>query len=121
MLPTDPKNIVVRMPNWLGDLVMATPVLHDLRIRFLMRISRRCASIPLHLARHDPNVDQLFRFTRINGWFHNILGYHILEPLRQNEYDLGILLTNSLSSAWWLWVDTSNIAWDILAIGGVGC
>ena len=25
-----PKNIIVRMPNWIGDLVMATPVLEDL-------------------------------------------------------------------------------------------
>ena len=31
---TPPKKIVVRMPNWLGDLVMATPVLKDLRDRF---------------------------------------------------------------------------------------
>jgi heptosyltransferase-2 len=26
-----PKNIIVRMPNWIGDLVMATPVLTALR------------------------------------------------------------------------------------------
>ncbi len=104
MLPIDPKNIVVRMPNWLGDLIMATPVLHDLRMRFpYANITAMCVEPIATLLDHDPNVDQLFRFTRISGWFHNIHGYHILEPLRHNEYDLGILLTNSLSSAWWFW------------------
>ncbi len=28
------KNIIVRMPNWVEDLVIATPVLQDLRDRF---------------------------------------------------------------------------------------
>ena len=27
----EPQNIIVRMPNWIGDLVMATPILSDLR------------------------------------------------------------------------------------------
>ena len=30
-LSLSPKHIIVRMPNWLGDLVMATPILTDLR------------------------------------------------------------------------------------------
>ena len=28
------RNIIVRMPNWIGDVVMATPVLADLRHSF---------------------------------------------------------------------------------------
>ena len=30
----NPKSIIVRMPNWLGDLVMATPILVDLKNHF---------------------------------------------------------------------------------------
>ncbi|KKK70737.1 hypothetical protein LCGC14_2920950, partial [marine sediment metagenome] len=34
MKDTEYKNIIVRMPNWVGDLVMATPILFDLRQKF---------------------------------------------------------------------------------------
>ena len=30
----DPKNILIRMPNWIGDAVMATPIIQDVKTRF---------------------------------------------------------------------------------------
>ncbi len=101
---SEPRNIIVRMPNWLGDLVMATPVLADLRQRFPhANITAMCVEPIATLLEQDPHIDQLFRFRRINNWIHHFHSYQILEPLRHNEYDLGVLLTNSLSSAWWFW------------------
>jgi len=99
-----PKNIVVRMPNWLGDLVMATPILADLRTKWPdARITAMCQSNVAHLLQHDPNIDEVYSFRRPSGWIHRSQHLEIIEELQRGAYDLGILLTNSFSSAWWFW------------------
>lgn len=103
MNPT-PTNIVVRMPNWLGDVVMATPVLADLRTRYPeAKITAMCQSNVAQLLTHDPHIDELFSFQRISGWIPHLHHGEVLKALRHAKYDLGILLTNSFSSAWWFW------------------
>lgn len=99
-----PQNIIVRMPNWLGDVVMATPVLADLRHHWPnAKITAMCQSNVAGLLKHDPHIDELFSFKRPSGWLHREHYRNILLPLRHGDYDLGILLTNSLSSALWFW------------------
>lgn len=100
----EPKNIIVRMPNWLGDLVMATPVLADLRKKWpAARITAMAQSNVASVLKHDPNIDELFSYKRPNGWIPHQQHWEIIETLRRGQYDLGILLTNSFSSAWWFW------------------
>ena len=41
-----PKNIIVRMPNWIGDLVMATPVLRICEKHTQTPPLQRCAALP---------------------------------------------------------------------------
>lgn len=103
-LKREPKRIIVRMPNWVGDLVMATPILTDLRHRFpeaeitAMALDRVAA-----LLEHDRDIDELFVFSRPSGWVKKDERRNIARKLRRGKYDLGILLTNSLSSAFWFW------------------
>lgn len=97
-----PKNIIVRMPNWLGDLVMATPVLADLRNHFKdAEITAMCQSHVAPMLKYDPNVDKILSFKRPSGWIHRMHHLEILQPLQNGKYDMGVLLTNSFSSAWW--------------------
>jgi len=92
------------MPNWLGDLVMGTPTLKDLRDHWPeAKITAMCQGKSGELLIHDPNIDEIFSFTRPSGWLHREAARNILNPLKHGEYDLGILLTNSFSSAWWFW------------------
>lgn len=99
-----PKNIIVRMPNWLGDLVMATPILEDLRRHWPeAKITAMCKGKVGDLLIHDPHVDEIFKFRKPSGWLHRQEYRDILHPLQHGEYDLGILLTNSFSSAWLFW------------------
>jgi len=100
-----PQNIIVRMPNWIGDLVMATPVLTELRNAYPhASITAMCQSPVCELLREDKSIDELFCFTKPENQFlrrENLR--NIIEKLKEGKYDVGILLTNSFSSAWWFW------------------
>src|SRR5271157_5950124 len=99
------KKIIVRLPNWIGDMVMATPVLADLRRRFPdAEITAMCVSPISDLLKEDRSIDELFCFSRpLNEFSRRRDLRDIIEKLRAGKYDLGILLTNSFSSAWWFW------------------
>jgi len=99
-----PENIIVRMPNWLGDLVMATPILADLRNHWpKAKITAMCQGALGDVLDDDPHLDEVLKFKKPNGWLHRSVHGDILKPLVQGHYDLGILLTHSFSSAWWFW------------------
>lgn len=100
-----PQKIIVRMPNWLGDLVMATPVLADLRARWPeANITAMCQSNVASVLKNDPNIDELFSYQRPSGWIPHQQHWDIVAAIRHGQYDLGVLLTNSFSSAWWFWM-----------------
>jgi heptosyltransferase-2 len=55
------------------------------------------------LLTNDPNLNEIYSFKKPSGWIHNSHVHDIISNLKHGEYDLGILLTNSFSSAWWFW------------------
>lgn len=90
------------MPNWIGDAVMATPVIHDLAEHFPdAKITLMCQGAIGQLFAHDPSVSEILPFKKPNGWIHHLRINPTIEKLRQGAFDTGILLTNSWSSAWW--------------------
>lgn len=100
----EPKNILIRMPNWLGDLVMATPIIHDVRQKWPnASITAMCQGNTGALLSCDPNLTEVWQFKKPSGWIHRSHHLEIIDTLKRGEYDLGILLTNSFSSAWRLW------------------
>ena len=100
----EPKNIIMRMPNWLGDLVMATPIIHEVRKKWPnANITAMCQANTGALLASDPNLNEVYRFKKPNGWIHRSQHCEIIDTLKRGEYDLGIILTNSFSSAWWFW------------------
>lgn len=98
------KNIIVRMPNWVGDLVMATPLIEDLKIKYpKAQITAMCQSPLGQLLEKDPYIDEIFSFKKVRGLSRRDVKRNIIEKLSVGKYDLGILATNSFSSAWWFW------------------
>ncbi|MDE3045344.1 MAG: lipopolysaccharide heptosyltransferase II [Verrucomicrobiota bacterium] len=94
---------IVRMPNWIGDLVMATPVLIDLRNAFPnASITAMCRRPICDLLEKEEAIDELFCFEKMSGFIRRE-DRDIIGKLRTGQYDVGILLTNSFSSAWWFW------------------
>lgn len=92
------------MPNWLGDAVMATPVLYDLREKFpSASITAMIQSSISPLLLKDPHINELYSFSKPNGFIRRIEERQIIDRIEKGQYDVGFLLTNSFSSAWWFW------------------
>ena len=92
------KKIIVRMPNWIGDVVMATPILTDLRTAYpKASITAMVLDKLAPMLDQMPAVDELFTFSKSRK------GERLVKKLKEGSYDLGILLTNSFSSAWYFW------------------
>ena len=103
LLPSFDK-IVVRMPNWLGDLVMATPLLADLKRAYpKAAITAMCQAHTAHLLENHPAVDGFLPFQKPSGYNRRSQQQDIIAELVKGQYDLGLLTTNSFSSAWWFW------------------
>ncbi|MFC2049351.1 lipopolysaccharide heptosyltransferase II [Chlamydiota bacterium] len=92
------------MPNWLGDAVMATPVLADLRNQWPnATLTAMCQGGVASLLKGNPHLNEIFSFSRPNEFLRRQQRRDLIARLRQGKYDLGILLPNSFSSAWWFW------------------
>lgn len=95
--------VLVRTPNWLGDIVMALPVFAALRAHFagdLLAAGVPRAFAPLLSA--VPAVDQVVPLHRAGrrGW--RALDAEA-DALRRGGFDLAVLLPNSFGSAWAAW------------------
>lgn len=99
----DPDKIIIRMPNWIGDFVMATPLLTDLRKKFPnAEITAMCKEPLSELLKEDKDIDEVFSFTKLKSQFERKKQKRsIILKLKEGQYDLGVLTTNSFSSAWW--------------------
>lgn len=100
--------IAVFCPNWVGDLVMATPALRGLRRQFpaaevvaVLRPQLASVLAGLDLADrqlwHEPHAPQGRARAGLSGW-------EFARALRAEKFDLALLLPNSFRSAWWAWV-----------------
>ncbi len=97
-----PSRIIVRVPNYVGDLVMATSVFPLLRERFPFAHITAMVSRPLApLLEQNPNIDELFPFDRTSKLRKAM---ETIQKIRKGGYDLSILLPNSLSSALYFWM-----------------
>lgn len=104
VLQIQPKNIIVRMPNWVGDVIMATPILIDLRRVYPeATITAMCRSPMGELLQEFPHINEIFSFTKTSRLVRRDEKRNIIEKLQTGQYDVGIILPNSFSSAWWFW------------------
>ncbi|MGM0439781.1 MAG: lipopolysaccharide heptosyltransferase II [Chlamydiota bacterium] len=95
------KKIIVRMPNWLGDAVMATPVLEGLHRQWpKAEITALSRGAGYRLLEGNPYITDNITFSPDKA----LSKQQVVEHLKDSSYDLGVLLTNSFSSAWWFWL-----------------
>jgi heptosyltransferase II len=90
------QRIVVRLPNWLGDIVMAMPALAAIRRHFAGETLAVAAPAAFAgLCRALPGVDEVTPLEGRGVW---AIGAHV-EALRAGRFETVVLLTNSFVSA----------------------
>jgi len=91
------SRIVVFMPNWLGDGVMATPFLRALRLLYPAPAIIHAVARPLvtPVLTGLPFVDHIHTLKKSDE-------NCVAKEMRSCNFDLGILLPNSFRSAWML-------------------
>ena len=92
--------VVVRMPNHLGDAVMALPAIKQLRESF-SRVAVIAATRPvIELLANVPDIDDILALARAHSrWRQNDR-----DALAAFNADCGILFNNSLRDAWNFWL-----------------
>jgi heptosyltransferase II len=93
--PRDPERILVRAPNWIGDVVLSLPAVRDLRRNFpRARVEVLARPWVADLYRAVPEVD----------------GVRVAQGVRadaaglRGAFDVGVILPNSFGSALPLWM-----------------
>jgi heptosyltransferase-2 len=97
------QKIVVFLPNWVGDVVMATPTVRALK-RLYPQAFLSCLIKPslADVIEGNPHVDEVILcHHRTSHPAHRT--WAVIKHLRQIRYDLGVLLTNSIRSAILSW------------------
>ena len=92
--PPPPARLVLRMPNWLGDAVMALPAAAAVRAAFpdtAIAIAAPASVAPLFEENTPARQDQLISIARRE---------HEAADVRVGSFDAALLLPNSFRSAW---------------------
>ncbi len=93
-----PTNIHVRLPNWVGDLVMATPALRALRHGFPnAKITVEGRSYMRYLTDPLDTVDEFLDYPFPERGFGPLM--QRVKNLRAGQFDLSLLLPDSQSAA----------------------
>lgn len=104
-LKLEPAKILIVLPTWVGDVVMATPV--------IQRVFERFKHSEIHLLTHS----HVYSMLQGSPWDQHCIFWPkrnktpeakaanktFMAQLREQKFDLAIMLPNSLRSAWVCW------------------
>ncbi|MEE9218115.1 MAG: lipopolysaccharide heptosyltransferase II [Acidobacteriota bacterium] len=100
--PAGVRRILVRAPNWLGDLMMITPALRAIRGRFpgatLVVLARGMVA---EACSGQPGVDRVIRYDPRGEHRTLAARWALLRALRRERFDLALLFPRSFGSALW--------------------
>lgn len=99
-IPENPAKIILRLPNWVGDLVMCTPALRSIRYRFPQsHISVIVKPSLKKIIQHSPFIDRVIEYEP-KGKDGDIRSYfRFIRFLREEHFEIGVTFTGSFSSA----------------------
>lgn len=90
------QKILIIQTAFLGDVILATGILHKLRLRFpLAQIDFLLKKENLHVLAHHPDLNQIITFDKSKKWKEI---WQIVKQLRRERYDLVINLHRFASS-----------------------
>jgi heptosyltransferase-2 len=90
--------LIIRVPNWVGDAVMALSAVDNARdITGASRIAVMARGRVAPIYRHHPDVDQIITIDNHTSGLRSIR--RAARQIRDERYDIGVILSPSFSSA----------------------
>jgi heptosyltransferase-2 len=103
--PPAPRRLLVRLPNWIGDVAMATPVLRAMREAFpAAHISWLLKSYLADLVSGSGWFDELLRLEGDGGGARPDNRFRLSRRLRRRRFDTAFLFPNSFGSLVPVWL-----------------
>ena len=100
-----PRKILVVIPNWVGDVVLATPVLAAIRAQFAgAHIAYLMRSYVREVVAGGGWHDSELYWPQQKGLQREIRMFDLGRRIRAERFDLAVLLTNSFRSAFVTWL-----------------
>src|SRR5580698_3599334 len=93
--------VALFLPNWIGDAVMATPALRALRKKFAQ--AEMVAVLRPYVGDVLAGLDLVDRSIVLDPPDRDRRGGGLIRRLKQERFDLAVLFTNSLRTAWIAW------------------
>ncbi len=101
-MPSEMRHILIFLPNWLGDVVMATPALRALRQRYPdAHITVAGKSACCDLLAGIPTVDAFVPLPNRPGLLST---FSLARVLADPKPDLAVIMPNSFRTAWLAWL-----------------
>jgi heptosyltransferase-2 len=99
-IPKNASNILIRSTNWIGDAIMTTPAVRSIRCNFPeAKITLLALPWVADVFRACPHIDHIFIYDK-QGRHQGLRGkLRLAGELRQENYDLTILLQNAFEAA----------------------
>jgi heptosyltransferase-2 len=99
-IPKTASNILIRSTNWIGDAIMTTPAVRSIRHNFPdAKITLLALPWVADVFRACPHIDHIFIYDK-QGHHQGLRGkLRLASELRQQNYDLTILLQNAFEAA----------------------
>jgi heptosyltransferase-2 len=98
------RRLLVVIPNWVGDVVLATPVLAALRAHFAAaRITYLMRPYVAEIVDGGGWHDEVVQWPEGRGLTREVRTWRMARRLRESRLDVALLLTNSFRSALVVW------------------
>lgn len=103
--PANINKIIIRSPNWVGDVVMATPAFRCIRENFPdAEITIALKPYVQKLLEGAPWFDEVLLLDSEKQNMRGVQSASLLWQIRSKKYDIGFLFPNSFSSALMFWL-----------------
>jgi len=96
------ERILVMAPSWVGDVVMATPAIRALRVRYPQaRITALARQTGADVLEHNPHLGRIIAANKKGVGPESGGLRELIRLLRREKFDLAVVLPNSFRAALW--------------------
>ncbi len=98
--PTNIRKILIRVNNWIGDIVMISPAMKSIRNHFKKaKISILAKTWVVESLKGNPYYDELIEYENLTKHKGLIGRWRVIQNLRERQFDIAILFQKAFEAA----------------------